>query len=93
MMEPLQGEGGIKPATKEFINAIRRICDQTGALMIVDEVQVRRLLISRYISLKGLIYTLCIDGYGKAGKLWSYQNFEVEPDVITSAKALGGGGK
>jgi acetylornithine aminotransferase len=41
LMEPLQGEGGIKPATKEFIAAVRDICDKTGALMITDEVQVQ----------------------------------------------------
>ncbi len=39
LMEPLQGEGGVVPATKEFFDAIRKICDRTGALMICDEVQ------------------------------------------------------
>lgn len=70
MMEPLQGEGGVMPATKEFFAAIRSICDETGALMIADEVQT---------------------GMGRTGKLWGYQNLDVEPDVFTSAKALGGG--
>lgn len=70
MMEPLQGEGGIKPGDSEFFSEVRRLCDQTGALMIVDEVQT---------------------GIGRTGKMWGYQNLNIEPDVITSAKALGGG--
>lgn len=70
MMEPLQGEGGILPATPEFFEEVRKICSETGALMIVDEVQT---------------------GVGRTGKMWGYENFPVEPDVITSAKALGGG--
>ena len=70
LMEPLQGEGGIRPATQEYFKAIRELCDQTGALMMVDEVQT---------------------GMGRTGKLWGYENFNVQPDVLTSAKALGGG--
>jgi acetylornithine/N-succinyldiaminopimelate aminotransferase len=70
MMEALQGEGGIIPGDKEFFARIRQICDETGALMICDEVQV---------------------GMGRSGMLWGYQNLDVEPDVFTSAKALGGG--
>jgi len=70
MMEPLQGEGGIKPASLEFFQGIREICDSTGAVMIVDEVQT---------------------GIGRTGQMWGYQNLNVEPDIFTSAKALGGG--
>lgn len=70
MMETLQGEGGIKPSTPEFLKAVRKICDETGAIMICDEVQT---------------------GMGRTGRLWGYQQFDVEPDVFTSAKALGGG--
>lgn len=70
MMEALQGEGGVVPATPEFFSTVRELCDETGALMMVDEVQT---------------------GMGRTGKIWGYQNFDVEPDVITSAKALGGG--
>jgi len=71
LMEPLQGEGGIKPATAEFFAEVRKICTETGALMMVDEVQT---------------------GVGRTGKMWGYQNFAgIEPDVLTSAKALGGG--
>jgi len=70
MMEALQGEGGIVPGNKEFFQRIRQICDETGALMMCDEVQV---------------------GMGRSGMLWGYQNLDVEPDIFTSAKALGGG--
>jgi acetylornithine/N-succinyldiaminopimelate aminotransferase len=70
MMEALQGEGGIIPGDKKFFAKVRSICDETGALMMCDEVQV---------------------GMGRSGRLWGYQNLDVEPDVFTSAKALGGG--
>eukprot|EP01035_Chromulina_nebulosa_P021371 gene21371-27688_t len=70
LIEPIQGEGGVLPATKEFFKAIREVCDQTGALMMVDEVQT---------------------GMGRTGTLWAYEQLSVEPDVLTSAKALGGG--
>ena len=71
MMEALQGEGGIRPGTLEFFKAAREICDETGALLIVDEVQT---------------------GVGRTGKLWGYENLGgIEPDVFTSAKALGAG--
>jgi len=70
MVEPIQGEGGINVATEEFLGAIRELCDQNGAVMILDEVQT---------------------GIGRTGKWFGYQHYEVEPDIITMAKALGGG--
>ena len=70
MMETLQGEGGIMSGKPEYFKKIRELCDETGALMVCDEVQV---------------------GMGRSGKLWGYENLGVEPDVFTSAKALGGG--
>lgn len=70
LMEALQGEGGIIPGKKEFFNRVRQLCDETGALMICDEVQV---------------------GMGRSGRLWGHQNLGIQPDVFTSAKALGGG--
>jgi acetylornithine/N-succinyldiaminopimelate aminotransferase len=70
MVEPIQGEGGINVAAKEFLSAIRELCDEKGALMILDEVQT---------------------GLGRTGKWFAYQHFDVEPDIITMAKALGGG--
>ena len=70
MVEPIQGEGGINIAIAEFLRAIRRLCDENGAVMILDEVQT---------------------GIGRTGKWFAYQHFDVEPDIITMAKALGGG--
>jgi acetylornithine/N-succinyldiaminopimelate aminotransferase len=70
MVEPIQGEGGINVATAEYLEAIRRLCDENGAIMILDEVQT---------------------GIGRTGKWFAYQHFDVEPDIITMAKALGGG--
>ncbi len=70
MVEPIQGEGGINIATAEYLQVIRRLCDEKGALMILDEVQT---------------------GMGRTGKWFAYQHFDVEPDIITLAKALGGG--
>jgi acetylornithine/N-succinyldiaminopimelate aminotransferase len=70
MVEPIQGEGGINVANAEYLQAIRRLCDENGAVMILDEVQT---------------------GIGRTGKWFGYQHFDVEPDIITMAKALGGG--
>ena len=70
MVEPIQGEGGINLATAEYLQAIRRLCDENGALLIFDEVTT---------------------GIGRTGKWFAYQHFDVEPDMITMAKALGGG--
>jgi acetylornithine/N-succinyldiaminopimelate aminotransferase len=70
MIEPIQGEGGINVATKEYMTAIRRLCDANQAVMILDEVQT---------------------GIGRTGKWFAYQHYDVEPDIITMAKALGGG--
>jgi acetylornithine/N-succinyldiaminopimelate aminotransferase len=70
LVEPIQGEGGINVATPEFLRSIRRLCDEKGAVMILDEVQT---------------------GVGRTGKWFAYQHFDVEPDIITMAKTLGGG--
>lgn len=70
MIEPIQGEGGINSATVEYLQTIRRLCDENGAVMILDEVQT---------------------GIGRTGKWFAYQHFGIEPDIITMAKALGGG--
>lgn len=68
--ETLQGEGGIYPASKEFLEGIRKICDETGALLILDEIQ-------------------C--GMGRTGYMYCWQKYGVKPDIMTTAKALGGG--
>jgi acetylornithine/N-succinyldiaminopimelate aminotransferase len=70
LVEPIQGEGGINVASPEFLQAIHRLCDQKGAMMILDEVQT---------------------GIGRTGKWFGYQHFDVEPDMISMAKTLGGG--
>lgn len=70
MIEPIQGEGGINEATPEYMQTIRDLCDEHGALMILDEVQT---------------------GMGRTGQWFGYQHYEVVPDMITMAKALGGG--
>ncbi|AUS95510.1 aspartate aminotransferase family protein [Clostridium thermosuccinogenes] len=70
MMEPIQGESGVNPATKDYMQFVRDLCDKHGLLLILDEVQT---------------------GLGRTGKLFGYEHFEVEPDIFTLAKALGGG--
>lgn len=69
-IEPIQGEGGVIPASTEFLQAARALCDQHGSLLIFDEVQ-------------------C--GVGRTGKLFAYEWSGVVPDIMTLAKALGGG--
>ncbi|ATO35051.1 Acetylornithine/succinyldiaminopimelate aminotransferase [Dickeya dianthicola] len=70
VLEPIQGEGGIMPATPAFLNGVRELCDQYQALLVFDEVQ-------------------C--GMGRSGKLFSYMHYGITPDILTTAKALGGG--
>ena len=70
VLEPMQGEGGLMPATPEFIRAARELCDRFNALLIFDEVQT---------------------GNGRTGTLYAYEQFGVVPDVLTTAKGIGGG--
>ncbi|MGD1821074.1 MAG: aspartate aminotransferase family protein [Pleomorphochaeta sp.] len=70
IVEPLQGEGGIIPATQEFLSGLRELSDKHNLLLIFDEVQ-------------------C--GMGRCGKPFCHQLYGVKPDVLTLAKALGGG--
>ena len=70
MVEPMQGEGGILPATSEFLKGLRELCDQHNALLVFDEVQT---------------------GVGRCGTLYAYERYGVTPDILTSAKSLGGG--
>ncbi|KUM52769.1 aspartate aminotransferase family protein [Rheinheimera sp. EpRS3] len=70
MVEPVQGEGGVMPATAEFIKGVRELCDAHNALLIFDEVQT---------------------GVGRTGELYAYMGYGVTPDILTTAKALGGG--
>jgi len=70
VVEPIQGEGGVLPATQAFLQGLRELCDQNQALLVFDEVQ---------------------SGMGRSGKLFSYMHYGVTPDILTTAKALGGG--
>lgn len=70
IFEPVQGEGGIYPATEEFMQGVRKLCDEKDILMICDEIQ-------------------C--GMGRTGKMFAYEHYNVLPDIVTSAKALGCG--
>jgi len=70
IVEPVQGEGGVVPADKEFLKGLRELSNQYDALLIFDEVQT---------------------GIGRTGTLFAYENYGVEPDVMTLAKALGNG--
>lgn len=68
--EPLQGEGGVRPLDKEYMQAIRKLCDEKGLLLIFDEIQT---------------------GVARTGTLFAYEQFGVEPDIMSLAKGLGSG--
>jgi len=70
LLEPIQGESGVRPCTAEFLRAARRLCDEKGALLILDEIQT---------------------GMGRTGRMFAFEHFGVRPDIVTVAKALGGG--
>jgi acetylornithine/N-succinyldiaminopimelate aminotransferase len=70
MLELIQGEGGVNIADPAYIQGIRKLCDEQGILMIVDEVQT---------------------GLGRCGTLFAYEQYGVEPDIMTLAKGIGGG--
>ncbi len=70
LMETIQGEGGIYPASEEFLKGVRKLCDDNGILLMLDEIQ-------------------C--GMGRSGKMFAWQWYDVVPDVMTVAKALGNG--
>jgi acetylornithine/succinyldiaminopimelate/putrescine aminotransferase len=70
MLEPVQGEAGVKIPDKAYLKAVRDWCTEKGILMILDEVQT---------------------GIGRLGTLFGYEQFGIEPDVMTLAKGLGGG--
>ena len=70
LIEPIQGEGGVRVVPPAFLRGLREICDRLGLLLIFDEIQT---------------------GVGRTGKLFAYENLGVAPDILTSAKGLGGG--
>jgi acetylornithine/N-succinyldiaminopimelate aminotransferase len=70
MLEPIQGEGGVCVASRDFLRGLRKLCDEKDMLLILDEVQT---------------------GMGRTGKMFAYQHYDIEPDIMTLAKTLGGG--
>ncbi len=70
VIEPVQGEGGIRPTDPDYLRAVRALCDEHGILLMFDEVQ-------------------C--GLGRCGSFYAHQRLGVEPDLLASAKGLGGG--
>ena len=70
MLEPIQGEGGVHVASRDYLKAVRELCSHRDILLIFDEVQT---------------------GMGRTGTLFAYEQLDVQPDVMTLAKGLGGG--
>ena len=70
LIEPVQGEGGVRPVDPGFLRKLRKLCDEQGILLIFDEIQT---------------------GLGRTGKLFAYEWAGIEPDIMTLAKAIGGG--
>jgi len=70
LIEPIQGEGGVRCPDDGYLEAVRRFCDENGMLLIFDEIQT---------------------GMGRTGKLFAYEHFGIEPDIMTLAKALANG--
>jgi acetylornithine/N-succinyldiaminopimelate aminotransferase len=70
LLEPIQGEGGIRPASKEFIQGLRRLADEHDLLLVLDEVQ---------------------SGVARTGTLYAHEQYGIEPDILATAKGIGGG--
>ena len=70
IIEPIQGEGGVRTASKEYFQKLRKQCDDHGALLIFDEIQT---------------------GFGRTGKFWAMEHYNVVPDILLCAKGMGGG--
>lgn len=70
IIEIVGGEAGVKTAPKEYFQALRKRCNETGTLLIIDEIQT---------------------GFGRTGTFWAYQQMGIEPDILLTAKGMGGG--
>jgi len=70
MLELVQGEGGVRPCTQEFIDGIQKLCKEKGLLLLIDEIQT---------------------GWCRTGKIMAYMHYGIQPDIVSMAKALGGG--
>ena len=70
IIEPIQGDAGVRIPSKDFMLKLRKICDEHCILLIADEIQT---------------------GFGRTGKLFAYEHFDIVPDIVTIGKAFGGG--
>ena len=70
LLELIQGEGGVNPIQAEYITAVRKLCNERGALLIIDEIQT---------------------GFCRTGKFFACEHFDLHPDILCIAKAMGGG--
>jgi putrescine aminotransferase len=70
IVETVQGEAGIRVACKAYFQALRQRCNETGTLLILDEIQA---------------------GFGRTGKFWAFEHFDIVPDILVCAKGMGGG--
>src|SRR2546428_4033859 len=70
LLEIVQGEGGVRPASAAYLKGVQDLCRQRGVLLIVDEVQT---------------------GYGRTGKFFACEHYDIQPDILTMAKAMAGG--
>ncbi len=70
ILEPVQGEGGVRPAERDYMSAVQALCAERGVLLVIDEIQT---------------------GLGRTGTLFASEQFDISPDILCLAKALGGG--
>ncbi len=70
ILELVQGEGGVRPADRDYLHGVRTLCDEHGVLLIADEIQT---------------------GFGRTGKMFASQYYDIEPDIMALAKAIAGG--
>ncbi len=70
IIEPIQGDAGVRIPSLDYMKALRKKCTETGTLLIFDEIQT---------------------GFGRTGKLFAFEHFDIVPDILTLAKGLGGG--
>ncbi|WP_186758011.1 aspartate aminotransferase family protein [Echinicola salinicaeni] len=70
IVETVQGEAGIQVGSKAYFQALRHRCNETGTLLILDEIQA---------------------GFGRTGKFWAFDHYDIQPDIVVCAKGMGGG--
>jgi putrescine aminotransferase len=69
-IETVQGEAGVRVASEEYFRLLRKRCDETGVLLVLDEIQT---------------------GFGRTGKFWGFEHYNIIPDILVCAKGMGGG--